>query len=335
MKTRVWLWLMAVVLLAGCGRMPATTAMVERLDSVVSVRPDGGLEVDEAFTIAPDASGAVVFHRVIESPYADVLRFVSAAVDGVPVESGAGGFQVESNDDRLAIEWRETGLSPSSVLAITYSVDAAVAVRQPRGRLEWPVLAAGRGYDVGPVTIALVLPEGVRTHDGTGMGEAGWHVELTPRGVDARRGVVTDDESATLLAVFDIDHARVVEPVWERNLDRREQYVLALLGAGAFIVVVGVGILVQMRVQYPPPAVAAPVEEQAAARATRRMLSRGLWVSAVACLALAAVCAVLANRYLRGLGPAVQAIPGSAAFVGVLFAVAAAWYRRTADESRS
>ncbi len=335
MKIRVGVWLMAAGLLAGCGRMPVTTATVERLDSVVAVRQDGGLEVEEAFAIAPDASGTVVFHRVIESPYADVLRFVSAAVDGVPVESGAGGFQVASSDERLAIEWRQAEPRPSSVLTITYSVEAAVAVRQPRGRLEWPVLAAGRGYDVGPVTVALVLPDGARTHDGTGMGEAGWHVELTPRGVDARRDAVADDESATLLAVFDIDHARVVEPAWERNLDRREQYVLALLGAGAFIVVVGVGILVQMRVQYPPPAAAATAEQHAAARATRRMLSRGLWISAAACLALAVVCAVLANRYLRGLGPAVQAIPGSAAFVGALFAGAAAWYRRTAEESRT
>src|SRR5690606_18382235 len=78
MKIRVGVWLMAAGLLAGCGRMPVTTATAERLDSVVAVRQDGGLEVEEAFAIAPDASGTVVFHRVIESPYADVLRFVSA-----------------------------------------------------------------------------------------------------------------------------------------------------------------------------------------------------------------------------------------------------------------
>lgn len=321
--------------LAGCGRVPATTATIDGLQTVVEVRPDGGLDVRETFAVARGAGADLVFHRVVTSPRADALRFVSAAIDDEPVATGTSGLAVESTPDRLAVSWRPEPARLPGVLTLAYAVDAAVAVRQPRGRLEWPVLAAGRGYDVGAVTISLVLPEGVGTHDGTGMAEADWAVALTPRGVDARRAGVPDDESATLLAVFDIDHARVVEPVWERNEDRRAQYVLALVAAGAFIVVVGAGILVQMRVQYPPPAAGASAEAVADARATRRMLSRGLWISTVACVLVAVVCAVLAGRYLRGLGPAAQAIPASIAAVSAMFAGAAVWYRRTAEARRS
>jgi hypothetical protein len=95
-----------------------------------------------------------------------------------------------------------------------------------------------------------------------------------------------------------------------------------------FILVIGVGVLTQLRVQYPPvPATASP-ETRQTSRATRRMLSRGLGLSSGVGAVFAVVSAAAAHQWLSGLGPALQFIPASVAAVSLMFVVAAWWYRR-------
>lgn len=329
MKARVWVLMM--VALSACGQRQATTGTVIGLDTRVDVGIDGSLDVHDVFTITPDTDRSIAFHHVIDAGrYADGVTFLGAAVNGRAAEPGHGGLAVVPAHARVAISWQTSSATGDVTLDLHYRVAAAVAAREPRGRLVWSVLAPQRGFDVGAVSVALQLPENVRTFDGTGMGEVGWDVELTPRGVRARRDGVGRDETATLLAVFDIDHQRIAAPQWEWNRDREEQYFFALLAAGAFIFVVGAGVLAQMRVQYPPVRNDAPAEAVTAARATRRGLARGLRISAAVALAVAIVCAALAHLFLRGLGPAVHAIPGSIAVVATMFMIAAWWYGRNA-----
>lgn len=325
---RTWALVWLGVMLAACGQRPAAVGTVDRLDTHIAVTHEGHLDVRDVFTLSPDASGTIAFHHTLESAYADGVAFDTASIDGRPIESGTNGLLVDARSDRISVSWRSTSSNTSVRLALVYRVTAAVAVLEPRGRIEWPVLAAGRGFDAGNVVIDLELPEDVRTYDGTGMAESGWHVELTPRGMTARRDDVLDRESATLLAVFDIDRSRVAQPRWEWNQDRGRQFFLALLSAGGFILIVGVGILVQMRVQYPPAPADASSDALDASRATRRSLSRGLRIAGWVALLFAVACAIVAQVFLRGFGLAVQAIPGSTAIVGVMFLLSAWWYGR-------
>jgi hypothetical protein len=328
----VWLLIWAAWAVAGCSSPVRPTGTVESMDVQVSVRPDGGLDVREVLRVSP-AANRVALRRVVESPYADTVTFRTASVDARPIESGASGFVVDPADTRrgsqLSARWDLDPAPAATTLGLEYVVASAVAVRQPRGRLEWPVLQADRGFDVGPVTITLQVPEGIAIYDGTGMAEPGWVVDLVPGQVVARRDRVAATESATLLAVFDVDRSRVRQGEWEWNLDRREQYRFALISAGLFILVVGVGILGQLRVQYPPVRADGSDDARRASRADRQMLARGLRLSAIVGLVVAAASAVVAHQWLSGLGPALQLIPGSIAFVSVMFLAAAFWYRRS------
>lgn len=313
---------------AGCSQPVTTTGAVESIDVRVAVLQDGGLDVRETLRVAPAANRLHV-RRVIESPYADAVAFRAASIDGQRVEPGVPGLTIEDDDaHRLVADWERDPAPAAMILALDYGVTSAVGVRQPRGRLEWPVLAAGRGFDVGLVTITLEVPDGVHIYDGTGMAEAGWTVEILPGRVTARRSHVAAGEAATLLAVFDVDRSLVRQGEWEWNLDRRDQYRFALVSAGLFILVVGAGILGQLRVQYPPAPASAPDDVRRASRADRQMLARGLHLSAVVGLIVAAVSSVAAHRWLSGLGQALQWIPGSLGFVSVVFLVASYWYGR-------
>lgn len=323
-----WVWGSVLLIgLTACRGVPPIEGTIHRVDVVGVVTPDGNLDVRETIAIAPDAGGTMALYRELRSPYADGVTFVSAAVDGVALAAGSDGVDLRSDADGARFAWRASG-RPASTLELRYRLEAAVAVREPRGRLEWPVLAAGQQLPVDEVTVTLRLPDDVRTYDGTGMAEAGWSVELVPGGVVARREHVAASDTATLLAVFDIDHQRVGQPRWEWDRDRQGQFFLALLSAGAFLLVVGAGVLVQMRVQYPPVGADASPDVVAAAAATRRMLGRNLRVSAIVALAFGAVSAALVHRYLRGLGPATQAIPAAIAVVAAMFAVASWRYGR-------
>jgi hypothetical protein len=319
----LWLVLAAV----GCVQPQTTTGTVESMDVHINVRADGGLDVRETLRLVP-AGNRIELARVVQSPYADAVSYRAASVDGQVVEPDAGGLVVEGDSQRLVAQWRRDSEATPTILSLEYDVTAAIGVRRPRGQLEWPVLAAGRGFDVGPMTITLDVPAGAHIYEGTGMAEEGWIVEVASGRITARRERVSAGESATLLAAFDVDRSRVRQGEWEWNLDRQEQYRFALIAAGLFILVVGVGILAQLRVQYPPARADAPDEARRASRSDRQMLSRGLRLSAVVGFVVAAVSAFAADYWLSGLGPALQLIPGSIAFVSVLFLVVALWYRR-------
>jgi len=322
-------WLVAFILVtAACDEQPSETiGTVASMDVRGVVRSDGNVDVRERIEIVP-ASSAMAFTRTVRTPYGDDVVFTSATIDGQRVESDVAGFSVVDQGEAFRAVWQRERAAAPTVLELTYTITTAVGVREPRGRLEWPVLAAERDFGVGQITIALDLPQGSHVYDGTGMSEAGWLIEVAEGQITARRSGVAAIEAATFLAVFDVDRSRVRQGEWEWNLDRRAQYRFALIAAGLFILVVGAGILGQLRVQYPPVRADANTEAREATRADRRMLSRGLRVSAVVGLVVAACGAAAAHWWLPGLGLELQAVPGSIALVSLAFAVSGWWYGR-------
>lgn len=322
---------MLIVAATACGRAPApavATGTIDTFDVHVAVRADGGLDVRETLRVTPDA-GAIDVRRTIASRTADAVEFGAASIDGEELTPATTGLAVDGGGAApLVVSWRRESVVGPSTLELTYAVASAVGVRRPRGELVWPVLDGRHGVAVGVVTIALDVPDGSPIYEGTGMAEAGWTVDIADRQVIARRHGVAAGESATLLAVFDVDRTVVRRGEWEWNLDRQEQYGLALVSGGLFILVIGVGILVLLRVQYPPAPSSATADVRAAARATRQMLSRGLVTSALVTLAFTVAFAIAAAVWLAGLGPALQAIPASSAAVALMFLVAAWRYGR-------
>jgi hypothetical protein len=244
--------------------------------------------------------------------------------------SGAGLRLTQTGPTRVRVEWDASGLSIAPhVLIVEYRAVAGVAVTEPQATVSWPVLSAGRGYDVGAVVATLVLPDGTAIYPGTGIEEAGWTVTRTPTGITAARSPVPDAEGATLVAAFDFNRQGVADPVWERNRDRQRQFLPAFLAAALFFVVIGAGTLIMLRVQYPssrtPTAPGAPPGPSAA---DRDAIGRGLRLSGLVGLAVSVGCAAVAATTLAFLGPWLQVIPATMALVSASFLVTAPWFRR-------
>lgn len=307
-----------------CARPPATRARVVGLDTRIETLPDGSLRVREAFALEPDGAEPIEFHRRIERPRTDGLLFESAEVDGRVTKPGHEGLEVRTAAPHaLDVAWIGSGIPGSATprrLTLTYKALSAVAVTEPRAAILWPILDAGRGFDVGRVAVELVLPPGTPVYAGTGMIEAGWQVALAGAGLTASRGPVMDVDTATLAAAFDFDRRGVSDPVWERNLDRQRQFLPALLAGAAFFVVIGIGTIVIVRAQYPPTSKPrSPAAGEPPSDADRAAAARGLVLAGMAGSAMALLTAAASAWGLAFLGPWPQLIPASMLAVSLAF----------------
>lgn len=327
MRRAVACAVLSLALLAGaCGtRAPVIVGRVADMRVRVEPLADGSFRVREHFEIEPDAAGLIRFARLAETAYADGLVSEAVEVDGRRVSSGSDGLSISAQGNRVEIQW-EASAAPGRPrrLEIALIAKSGVAVTQPRAGLTWPVLAAGRGFDVARVHVDLVLPANAAIYQGTGMVEAGWSVARTTTGIQAVKEPVADAESGTLAGAFDFDRTGVSDPVWERNLDRRRQFLPAFLAGALFFLVIGAGTLIILRAQYPSRAALArrpgtPVPSHA----ERATAARGLVIAGMAGAAMAAACAVVAGTVLAFFGPWVQLIPASMAFVSLIFVASA------------
>lgn len=331
-----WIWRAVVVsalgFVVGCAQpAPPVIGTVERLSVRVEPTDQGSLDVREEWAIRADATGAIRFRHVVRPEEADRLDFVTAMLDYRAVDPGKNGFDIRASDDEnlVSVEWTtETAPGRLHTVLLMYRAIASIAVLEPRATMSWPVLTANRGYDVGRVDTVFVLAEDQNTYPGTGMVEAGWTVERGAEGVVSTHGPVTNAETATMVAAFDFDRSDAIDPVWERNRDRRRQFWPAILAAGLFFIVIGVGTLVILRMQYPSrrrprsPDVPDPPDSE------RDLVVSGLRKAGVTGAAVALGCALVATLSLSFLGPVVQLIPGSMLLVSIVFVAVAPWYRR-------
>lgn len=309
-----------------CGQPQATIGRVQSIDSHVMVLPSGDLQVNETIVMAPDGDGLMALERRLESPLSDGVELGDVVIDGVAGDAGLSASAIPEGG--VHVSWRPDGSRGPTTIDLQYRVIRAVAVLEPRGRLEWQMLDEDREFDIDVARVRLMLPDEVRTYEGTGMAEPGWTVVLTDDGAEARREYVPAHESATLLAVLDIDRSRVQQGQWEWDRDRRENYFLALIAAGLFILVIGAGVLVVVQMQYPAPADDAAFDERRMALSGRESAAEGLRTSALVTLPFAALIAAASWYWLSGLGSAVLAIPASMLIVSLMFLGAAWWYGR-------
>lgn len=325
-----WLTLVVSVVVA-CQTPPGRiVGEVTRVETVLEPAPDGSLRIRESITLTPEAAGEVRFRRDVSTNRADQLVVAAVTVDGVPVPPGPPLRLTALAPTRVRVEWDAAGLPVSPhVLMVEYRAAAGVAVTQPQATVSWPVLSAGRGFDVGTVVATLMLPNGTAIYPGTGIEEPGWTVTRTPTGITATRSPVPDTESATLVAAFDFNRQGVADPVWERNRDRQRQFLPAFLAAALFFVVIGAGTLIMLRVQYPSTRTPAAAARAAPPSATdREVVVRGLRLTGLVGLAVSLACAAVAATTLAFLGPWLQVIPGTMLAVSVIFLATAPWFRR-------
>ncbi len=278
---------------------------VERFESRIALRAGGAVDVEETLTIP---GSVATFRRSGRADRHDGVSNVSATIDGrAAAPGGPAQVHIESGP-ALDVTWSLPPVSPSArVLELGYQATGTVHVAGLRGTFTWQALPANRASAVGAARIVLSLPPGITTLSDIRIDEPGWTVTKTDDGAVAEKAGVAAGEAATLVAQFAADAGSIARPVWQENMERGQLLVPAFVSGGLFIIVVGLGVLVMVRLQSPGWS---PAERETARTG---LLKSGLIISVFGVLT-----ALVFPSLLGHYGRAPMAIPISIVFVGVL-----------------
>jgi len=233
----------------------------------LEVREDGNLQVTERFGVLVSSGDAVVFERSLPAWRYDRVTDVTAAVDGavVPVGQGLGlGHVRVGAGPGLDVTWTlPAGQDAPHELSVVYTAHNVIELSGIRGLLDWRVLLPRRDFDVEDATVTVALPEGALFLQDPWMEEPAWSVTRQPHGFAGVKDHVPFDRSATAGAEFTIDKMSPTKPQWQSDQEFSDEFVPAFIAAALFILVIGAGILVMVRIRHPPWKVS---PEQAGAR---------------------------------------------------------------------
>jgi hypothetical protein len=289
----------------------------DRFDVEVVINPDGSLDVHERIS-GRAGGGAEVFERHVQSREADGITPVAATADGNAVSLEGAGAERPHEGASFRARWAlPSGTPEPHTFEWRYKVSGAIAVESARGRLRWPLLAVNRSFTVRDVHVRLLVAAPGQLLGGSGIAEANWTVARVPGGITAARTAVGLDP-ATLLADVSIDPRTAVRPGWQVSADLRREFGPAFVSGALFMVVIGIGVIwiVWWRLRAHGPS---DVE--------RRHAAEGFRTTAVAGLAFAALCAILAEWLLNRFGWLAQVIPASMGLVALGFGVASRVFR--------
>jgi hypothetical protein len=303
-----------MALLAGsaCGRLASVPA--SQVDVVLAVQRDGSLLVEETLRVRIDQPIST-FRRASPRFRHDGIDEVRPTIDGRDVPLQQGPTQYSWRDDELEVVWTFPAMTGEHTFGVTYRAMGVVEVSGIRGRVSWLAMPADRSFDIGTMNVSLALPEGVVQIGDPWVMEAGWTVAREPLGMRATRTNVPAGEGVHVGAEFTIDTLRLPQPGWQYAEDRAEEFKLAFLSAGAFLLVVAAGIVVMIRLRL------SGIEPGPGREAERATTAQGLRITAVVTIVAGLAGWVLVQLSLGTYGPWPYALPICTILSGTVFLV--------------
>jgi hypothetical protein len=330
-----------------------------------SVHPaDGSLEVQETWVVRFAPPPSTSFTRSLSATHHDGLSKIQTYLDERLLTDASGPQRaVVRLGRRPRIDWTVAPIAAGvRAFQLRYQAAATLEISGGRARFTWSILDGRHGWRIQAARVVVTAPPGAKLVETPGLAEAGWTIALRPDGIQAERTDVGPSESATVLMELDRDGLSASEPAWQFAVERASQFMPAFASAGAFILVVGLSVLLMLRILLPvgrpgaaigatttldvaPDALDAEVRRVLrAGRAgwlPRRSLfaylvsvgladqgrvaaADGLRVTGVVCVALGMALVVVVDYTLWSYGPWTMSVPASVVAVGVLFGIVAA-----------
>jgi hypothetical protein len=310
--------LAAIVALAGaCSRekvLPATA-----VDVVLAVQPDGSLLVEESLRVRIDQTVST-FRRASPRFRHDGIE-VRATLDGRDVPHLQGPTQFSWRDDELEVVWTFPAMVGEHTFGLTYRAMSVVEVSGIRGRVSWMAMPPDRGFDIGTMNVSLALPRGVVQIGDPWVMEAGWTVAREPLGMRATRTNVPPGDGVHVGAEFTIDTLNLPAPAWQYHEARAEEFKLAFLSGGVFLLVVAAGIVVMIRLRL------SGIEPGPAREAERATTAQGLRITAIVTTVAGVAGWFLVPLTLGTYGPWPYALPLCTILSGAVFQYTSRLYR--------
>lgn len=263
MVKRVWLGLTLLAALA----LPSSVAAQpkaselhgERVDTVLTLLPDGSLQVEETITFRFINRMFQEVERRIPIRRVDGITDVEVLMDGRRLPEGDDDFEAEIKHRRRDVQvfWHfpET-TNVTHAFTLKYRAKGALYIENGRASLAWHVLPTRHRYRVSEAQVTWRLPEGGRSLGGPAMEAEGWAwLQESDGAWVARKANLDTNETAILTDVLDASTLGVLPPVWQVNADRARQLAPAFIIGALVILVMGVGMVVMMYVRYHRPTV--------------------------------------------------------------------------------
>ena len=309
--------LAAFVALTVTACSPETGPAASVVDVALTVARDGSLQVQETIRLQIDQP-ITSFRRASPALHHDAITNVRATLDGADVAESTAATRVKSvAEDRLDVTWTFPSMTGSHTFGLTYHAAGAVHVSGIRGRVSWMAMPPDRSFDIGNMNVSLALPERVIQIGDPWVMEAGWAVTREPLGMRATRTSVPAGEGVHIGAEFTIDTLSLPQPAWQYHEARANEFKLAFLSAGVFLLVVAAGIVVMIRLRL------AGIEPGPARASERTTAAQGLRITAIVTVAAGVFGWLLVQQTLGTFGPWPYALPGCTILSGAVFLVAA------------
>jgi hypothetical protein len=266
-----------VVVPAGAQAQPdARQLHGERVETTLTLRPDGSLDVVETITfIFTDRKFSEVERRV-PTRRVDDLVDVEALMDGRVLPPGEDDGQAEIRHRRreLQVFWRfpET-TNTTHQFTLKFRALGAVHLLNGRANIAWHILPTRHRYRISDAQVTWRVPPGVNSLGGPAMEAEGWAwLQESDGAWVARKANLEPNETAILTDVLDASQLPAVTPLWQVDEDRARQLAPAFLIGSLVIVVMGIGMVVMMFLRYHRP----KVDAETAIPAARGSLPPGL-----------------------------------------------------------
>lgn len=285
MVKRVWLGLAllaALTLPSSVAAQPnARELHGERVDTVLTLLPDGSLQVEETITFRFTDRTFHEVERRIPMRLVDDITDVEVLLDGRRLPEGEDEFEAEIRHRRreLQVFWRfpET-TNVTHAFTLKYRAKGALYIENNRASLAWHVLPTRHRYRVSDAQVTWRLAGGVRSLGGPAMEAEGWAwLQESDGAWVARKSNLDTNETAILTDVLDASTVAALPPVWQVNADRSRQLAPAFIIGALVILVMGAGMVVMMFVRYHRPT----VDSATALPALRGSLPPGLGTAIV------------------------------------------------------
>ena len=259
---------------------------------------------------APPESSS--FTRTLPSSHHDGLSNVQAFLDSRLLNEGSRGEYTRVRLGRAPdVTWTLAPiLDGARRFQLRYRATGTLAISGARARFEWPVLERRHGWRIRDAHLTITAPAGATLLSGAGMIEPGWNVAQRPDGITAEKQDIGGAESVTTRLELNRDGLSVAEPAWQFASGRSDELMPAFVSAGAFIVVIGIGVLVMVRAMLPKDAAD-----------HGRAAASGLRASGWVLVALAIALGLVVRYALDSFGPWAMAVPASVGLVGLMFLV--------------
>jgi hypothetical protein len=248
---------------SACGDPVATPGVVvERQQLALTVLDDGSVQVREDLTVRFPETPVTEFWRRVPLERADAIFDAEAALDGRRFLPNGPPVATLTIDPDLRARWVfPPAASVSHVFTLTFRASAAVARQGPRGMLRWRAQPLIPAYPVETTELALTLPSRAEWLAPPLPAGLPWTVVTRPDGFTATRAAGPPDEPVAIAADFSVDRLGIAEPTWQFREARARELAPAWASSGIFVLLIAVGIVWMVRVQYRAPRGAATESE--------------------------------------------------------------------------